>query len=159
MLPQLASGGGDAEAEEGEAGLEQDGVGDLQRRVDDEDVDASSAGRGGTAGAHAGAHAARGDDEVALAQFEQAGADHARQHRPGQQRDDDDGGPDAGAGDRGEHEQEDHRRQRHGEIDERMATPSTTAAAEGGDGADEEADDESRCTTEETATSSEMRPP
>ena len=53
-------------------------------------------------------------------------------------------GHDAGADDRGEDQQEDHRRQRHGEIDERMAMPSTKRPPKAGDGADEEADDESR---------------
>ncbi len=42
---------------------------------------------------HSGAHAPRAGDEVALAQFEQPGADHAGQHGPGEQRDHDDCGP------------------------------------------------------------------
>ena len=91
-----------------------------------------------------GSHAARGDDEVALAQFEKPGPDHARQHRPGQQRDHEDCGHDAGAGDRGEDQQQDHRRQRHGEIDEAHDGAVDDAAAEGRDRADEEADDQAK---------------
>ncbi len=90
---------------------------------------------------HAGAHAARRDDEIALAQFEQPGAHHARKDGPGEQRDDHDGGGDAGAGDRGEDQKEDDRRQGHGQIDKPHGGAIDEPPAEGGQCTDQKADD------------------
>ena len=87
------------------------------------------------------------------------GPDHARQHRPGQQRDDEDCGPDAGAGDRGEHQQQDHRRQRHGEIDEAHGDAVDDSGRRSADSAPTRKPMTSEMATEVTATSSEMRPP
>ncbi|EGE58603.1 hypothetical protein RHECNPAF_2940041 [Rhizobium etli CNPAF512] len=129
------------EPEKGKAGLEQDGIGDLQRREDDQDVDRVRQAVAEEQVRQTRPHAPCRHHEVTLAQFQQPRAHHARQQRPGKQRNDEDRRPDAGAGDRGEHQQEDDRRQRHDKIDKTHGDRIRKAAGKRRDRPDQETDD------------------